>query len=81
VDDEQNAQFGVIVLVDDSERRAGNGLVTKLVARVAETVLRVPGKIGIDDLVEDLQLRGNDIEAELRQPLGERRLQAVNGGS
>jgi hypothetical protein len=41
VDDEQHAQFGIVVFVDDSERRAGNGIVIEFVTRVAKAVLRI----------------------------------------
>ena len=68
MDDEQHAYFGVIVLIDDGERRAGNRIVMELAARITEAVLRVLGEIGIDDAIKDLQFLSDDTKAELRQP-------------
>ena len=36
--------------------------------------------LGIDGAIEDLRFPGDDVEAGLRQRLGEQRLRAVNGG-
>ena len=81
VHDEQHTNLGIVVLVDNRKRCAGNRIAVERATRIAKTVLRILGEVSIDDVVDDLPFLADHTEAELRQALGEQCLQAVDGGS